>query len=200
MFARRASLMVLAALVCAGVSTQSAHAAADLSTPKGAAVALAKGVMAGDNAAIREASTGTEEEYKTAEAMGTVMSSMLKFANACETKFGKDNVLSKSFAGQIPDLGAKMEASEIKVEGDTATVIDKDKPNDESPMKLKKVGGSWKVDLSSMDADAKQFAVAGLKLAAVFNKAAEDINAGKYKSAEEAAVAIAPEMQKALQN
>ncbi|HLX61280.1 MAG TPA: hypothetical protein VKX17_08370 [Planctomycetota bacterium] len=160
--------------------------------PKDVAVAFAKAITEGDKKATHEVAAGTEEQLKTLDLMTDMLHGILKFKAACDAKFGAENVLSKSMAGGVPDLVDEVKKSEAKEEGDTVTFIDKAKPDDKHPLKLKKVDGKWKVDLSSMGDEAKDMPAGMGKM---FGDFADEINAGKYKTAEEAAVAFQKKMQ-----
>ena len=175
---------------CIAVFAAASLRAAD--EPKDVAVAFAKAIMAGDKKATHDVAAGTEEQLKTLDTMTDAMHAILKFKEACDKKFGADNVLSKNMAGGMPDLVAEVSKSEFKVDGDSVTVVDKDKPDDKHPLKLKKVDGKWKVDLSAMGDDAKDMPPGLVK---TFTELTADITDGKYKTAEEAAGAFAQKMQ-----
>jgi hypothetical protein len=174
-----------------------ATAKADLTTPKGAALMFGNALLAGDNAGLRAASTGTEADYKVCESLGTMVSAMKKLSDAATAKFGKDNVISKS--SKDMDIAAELEKSEVKQDGDSATIINKDKPDEKNPMKLKKVGSDWKVDLSSLPKEGMDQLV---KMAPAMAKAASEvtteITSGKYQKAEDAQQALGQKMLAAM--
>lgn len=178
----------------AGSSTT---AKADLTTPKGAALAFGNALVSGDNAGLRASSTGTEGDYKICESLGTMVSAMKKLSDAAAAKFGKDNVISKS--GKDMDIAAELEKSEVKQDGDSATIINKDKPDDKNPMKLKKVGSDWKVDLASLPKEGMDQIV---KMAPAMAKAASEVTAeiaaGKYQKAEDAQQQLGQKMLAAM--
>lgn len=162
--------------------------------PKDVAVAFAKTIKSGDKKAAHDLCVGTPEQIKTIDTLIDMMSTILKFKDACDKKFGADNLLSKNMAGGMPDIAVEAAKAEYKVEGDTATAVDKAKPDEKNPMKLKKTDGTWKVDLASMGDDAAQAAQAA-PMMKIMAETTEEINAGKYKTVEEAAVAFGTKMQ-----
>jgi hypothetical protein len=190
---QRLSFLVVA--LCATVSM--AADKADLSSPKSAALAFGNALVTGDSAALRASAVGTDADYKIVDSLGTMVSAMKKLSDAASAKFGKDNAITKS--SKDMDIAAELEKSEVKVDGDTATIINKDKPDDKNPMKLKKTGADWKVDLSSLPKDGMEQIV---KMAPAMAKAAAEvtaeINSGKYQKAEDAQQALGQKMLAAM--
>jgi hypothetical protein len=184
---------IVAVMVCAMV----ASAKADQSTPKGAALMFGNALMAGDGKALRAVSTGTEEEYKIVEALGSMVSSMKKLSDAAAEKFGKDNPLSANTKDM--DVAGDLEKSEVKEEGDNATIINKEK-NEKDPMKLVKKDGKWSVDLKA--SMPKENLGEVVKMAPAMSKAATEITAeikaGKFKDAMEAQQAFGTKMIAAM--
>jgi hypothetical protein len=174
-----------------------APAKADLSTPKGAALTFANALVSGDNAAIRACSVGSDTEYKTLESLSTMVSAMKKLSDAAVEKFGKDNVITK---GSNTDIAAEIEKSTAKEEGDTATIVNKDKPDDKNPMKLKKVGSDWKVDLAqTLPKDGvDMLSKMAPAMAKVANEVTAEIKAGKFMKADEAKEALGTRMLAAM--
>jgi hypothetical protein len=174
-----------------------ANPKADLTTPKGAALAFGNSLLSGDVAAMRASSTGSDADYKMMETLQTMISAMKRLTEAAAIKYGKDNPISKS-AGEF-NIAAELEKSDAKVEGDSATIVNKDKPDEKNPMKLKKVNGEWKVDLTSLPKDNVSDL---LKIAPVMtgiaNEVTKDINAGKYAKAEDAHQALGQKMVAAM--
>jgi hypothetical protein len=177
----------------AGGAPGGSAAAPDLSNPKSTAVSFAKAVQSNDMAAAKATSTGSDEQYKMVEAMGQMMSGFKNFQSAAVAKFGD---AGKSSQGP-PDIVADAEGSEVKTEGDTATVINPKQPDDKDPMKLVKKDGKWKVDLSSMpmDEQAKMMAASASKMKKALDETAEEIKANKYKTVQEAQQALGMKMQ-----
>jgi len=94
--------------------------------------------------------------------------------------------------GGMPDLVAEIKKNEIKVDGDSAVMIDKNKPDEKDPLKFKKVDGKWKVDLSTLKDEATKGAPPGF--VKNLNDMADDINADKYKTVQDAAQAFQAKM------
>ena len=178
---------------------------------KSAALAFAKAVMTDTDdvvaakqkdkekakqAAIAESSVGTADQLAQAQALASVFPATKHFRQACDARFGPDNDISKGMAA-VPDLLTEIQSADIRIEGDSATVVDKDKPDAKEPMKLKKVDGKWKVDLSSMGADVGEQARKCPAIVRVLKEATADVIASRYKTAVEAAEAMAPKMEKA---
>jgi hypothetical protein len=205
-------LMALSLAVCTAAAPTFAFAAdspagatgatpaptkADLTTPKGAALSFGNALLAGDNAGLRATSLGSDNDYKILESLGTMVSAMKKLSDAAAEKFGKDNVISKS--GKDMDIAAELEKSEVKVDGDSATIINKDKPDDKNPMKLKKVGSDWKVDLASLPKEGMdQLTKMAPAMAKVAAEVTKEIKDGKYAKAEDANTALGQKMFAAM--
>ncbi len=183
----------VAAMVCA----MTVSVSADQSTPKGAALAFGNALLAGDSKALRATATGTEDEYKIVDALGSMVGGMKKLSDAAAAKFGKDNPITAG--AKDMDIAAELDKSEVKEEGDTATIINKSKPQEKDPMKLVKKDGKWFVDLKSLPKDGMDQVV---KMAPAMAKAAAevaaDIKADKFKDAMEAQQAFGTKMIAAM--
>jgi hypothetical protein len=165
----------------------------ELTSPKAVAVAFAKALQAGDDAAIRMVSVGPDENLKAAVAVGRVMPALKRLRDACDNKFGAGNILSKTVAAGA-DLAAQAGEAEYHVDGDAATAVRKDRPNEKDPLRLKRVDGKWKVDLTSMGLGAAGVAAKASDLTKVFDDATAEVTSGTYKTAQEAVAAIAPRL------
>jgi hypothetical protein len=193
---RMPALCALIALCAAGVMfVSSAKAGPDLSTPKKAALAFTKGIESGDMDSVKAASVGTDEDYKALKSLSDMLGSLRKMQAALVKKYGND-------AKAIPDLSTVMSKqinlSEEKVDGDSATLVVKEKPDDKHPPTLKKTGNEWKMDLKSMTSDPefakmKDKAPQAIDLLDGFTK---DIESGKYPTFGEAAQALGQTMSK----
>jgi len=100
----------------------------------------------------------------------------------------------------MPDVVAEAEASDVRLVGDTATMVNPKKPNDKNPMKLVKKGGKWYVDLASMpvDAQTKAMSASAPRIKKAVDETAAEIRAGKYKTPQEAQAALAMRMVAAV--
>jgi hypothetical protein len=183
--------------VCAALLVQPAFAAdaPDMSSPKSTAIAFAKALQANDTDTLKAVCVGSDDEQKAVQTLGSAMSAMRRFKTACADKFGKDNALG----GGIPDMNlvAEAEKAEFKVDGDTAKSVAKEGEPQKDQAVLKKIDGKWKVDLKSMGAELMTQAKQMEKFQKLFNDCAAEIESGKYKTVEEAAVAIQPRMLEA---
>ena len=170
---------------------------ADLSNPKSAAMAFGNALIAGDAAGLRAATVGTDADYKIIDAVGKMVGSMKRLSDAASEKYGKDNEITKG--AQDTNIAEKLDKADVKVEGDTATIIDKEKADDKNPLKLVKKGSDWKVDLGSIPKDGMDQLV---KMAPAMAKAADEVTQeikdGKHKTAKEAQEAIPQKMMAAL--
>jgi hypothetical protein len=186
----------LLALVAAGlISAAPAKAGPDLSTPKKAAHAFFKAVEAGDADAIKATSIGTDEDYAMIKNVSEMMGAMRKMQAALVKKYGDD-------AKAIPDLSAVMssqvEEAEEKIDGDSATLISKSKPDDKYPPTLKKSGDAWKMDLKNMSSDPGFVKIKDTapKAIAALNDYTKNIESGKYPTFLDAAKALNETMSK----
>ena len=175
--------------------TGAAHAGApDTSTPKKAALAFANALESGDIAAAKTLANGTDAEWAMIKTLSNVLVAGKAFSDAAHEKFGPDAKLPPSM---VMDLSALFDASEEKINGDTATLITKENPNDPNPPTLKKTDKGWIMDLSNLDkappsADDSKMLDA---MAKSFNAVATDIKAGKYKTLDEAMAAYQSQME-----
>jgi len=183
---------LVAVMVCA----MAGSASADQSTPKGAALAFGNALLAGDSKGLKATAVGSDGDFKVVDALGTMVSAMKKLSDAASEKFGKDNPISAG--AKDMDIAAELEKSEVKEEGDTATIINKEK-DDKNPMKLVKKDGKWFVDLASLPKDGMEQVV---KMAPAMAKAATEVTAeikkGTYKDAMEAQQALGTKMVAAM--
>ena len=161
--------------------------------PKSRAVSFAKAIQANDIAAARAASTGSDEQYKTFEAMSQVFAALRNYEAAAIAKFGQ---AARSKEMSMPDVVAEVEACNVMTVGDTATMVNPKKPGDKNPMKLVKKGRKWYVDLASMpvDAQTKAMSASAPRIKKAVDETATEIRAGKYKTPQEAQAALSMRM------
>ncbi len=187
---RSAPVRFLAALACCAALITAGCDGDDLSTPKGAAQTFASAMESGDVETAKRASTGADP--KMIETMAKAMGSMKKLKEAAISKFGDEGKRITSDSGDL-DLTRKVNEAEEKIEGDTATLTTKGDMG--TPMKLKKIDGSWKVDGSEMAGPAAGMGIAMFEAAAkAADELANEISAGKYKTADEAKTAMTQKM------
>ncbi|MDB5295655.1 MAG: hypothetical protein JWO31_1638 [Phycisphaerales bacterium] len=158
----------------------------DTSTPKAAAKTFAAAMTTGDADAAKAASTGADA--KMIESMANAFGSYKKLHDAAAAKFGEEGKKLGAMGGSVDDdLVKKLADATETITGDTATVA----PKDGKAMKLKKVDGAWKVDMSEM---AGPMAALGSQMFDKMGKAAkvtaDEIAAGQYKTIDEAQAAF----------
>jgi hypothetical protein len=158
--------------------------APDLSTPKKAAVFFAKSVETGDMANIKATSVGSEDDYKLVQSIVGLIEANKQLRAAAIAKFGEEG--KQISTEDLSNISKQMEAGDEKIDGETATI---GKADEKDPMKLKKIGDSWKVDLASIP-EKEQMGKAMPKMQKVMSEAAVDIKAGKYKTIDDAKQAI----------
>jgi hypothetical protein len=185
---RQLMLCVLALLACGVFGCKN-----DLSTPKGAARAFAKAMEDGDAAEAKRASTGGDPQI--IEAMAKMTGNMKKLHDASVAKFGDQGKSVAGGGGNGPDFSEwskKIDEANVKEEGDTATLTQKDGGE---PMKLKKVNGEWKVDTTPLTGEMASMGTAMIdSMSKAAAETADDIKAGKYKTAQEAQEALGSKM------
>jgi hypothetical protein len=181
-----------------GVSAeQPAEVKKDLSTPKAAVKTFVQALANGNVEMAKAAAITDEQQANMLELMTTMTGSMKKLTDAAVAKFGE---AGETISGQKMKMGENLkqiDESEVKIEGDVATIMPKDQ---KQPVKLKKQDGQWKVDMASMPnverlAEAKPMITAMVNAA---NATATEINADKYKNVEEARTAFRAKMMAAV--
>jgi hypothetical protein len=99
------------------------------------------------------------------------------------------------------DFDKELKAATEKVEGDTATITSAKPEQQKEPMKLKKVEGKWKVDMSSVPAeglDNPQTAQMMRVMSDAAKSTASEIDQGKYASAQDARQAMTQKILPAI--
>ena len=189
-------LIAIAAVLVVGVAA-GVGAGWYTQTPKYKAVSFAKAVQANDMATVRAVSTGSDEQYKTVEAMSLVFSAIREYEAAAVEKFGE---AGKSKEMSLPDVVAEAKGSDVKTEGDTATLVNPKKPAEKHPMKLVKKNRKWYVDLSSMpvDGQTKVVSASAPRMKKALDETAAEVRAGKFKTPQEAQAALNARMQAAV--
>jgi hypothetical protein len=187
-------LCALFSLACL-LSASPSNAGADLSTPKKAAAAFFKAVETGDMDAVKATSTGTDDDYAAIKSISGMLVGMSKVQAAMVKKYGDD---AKALGDLSAGMSTMVEESEVKMDGDTATLVNKKKPDDKYPPTLKKSGDEWKMDLKNMSQDpdfAKTKDMAS-KASVALEGLAKEIDDGKYPTFVEAAQALTQTMTK----
>ena len=143
-----------------------------------------KGVDDGKEADARAAATGSDEDLKIVPLLIGFFDANKQLRAASIERFGADG-------NQIPDEEMLSPSSQLKgateaIQGDAATYGRKDEPE---PIRLKKVGADWKVDLSAIH-DKRQIETAMPKMQKVLAEVTADIRAGKYPQVTQARDAL----------
>ncbi len=175
----------------------------DTSTPKATLIAFGKALEAGDVNGVKALTISDEKSDKLLEAFVPTIAAMKHLSEVSVTKFGEAGKSIGNDSGKGFELARDVENAHITETGDTATATMKDSKS-KDPIKLKKVNGQWKVDFASaMGPQAKAEDIA--KIAPMFtgmtkaaNESAAEIEAGKYKTAEEAKQAVGMKMMTAM--
>jgi hypothetical protein len=184
--------LIMPAVVFCLAAYLTADAKPNLSTPKQAATAFAVGLQHGDLAAIKEASVGSAEDYNLINTMARMVGAAGKLREAAVARFGPEEG-KKIAASTVPngDPSKEVAESEEKIEGDTATII-KPSASPDNALRLRKLGGQWKVDIGQFPQRQQLSKTIPMldALQKVLVQATGDISSGKYATADEAQQAI----------
>jgi hypothetical protein len=190
----RGALMLFLGALGTGAQTTlpTTGAVIDLSSPRGALRALSSAMQEGDTDAIREvflAANPAEEriieaDAQMAGALARLRSTAIKAFGAEQARF----LIGDAAAGSAQSL-ASIDAADISVKGDTATVKYGDQKG--PPFILKHVNGQWRVPASNLgkplDARALEQRLSDLEVQRkVVDEMASLIRAGKFATAEQA--------------
>src|SRR5262245_45712792 len=194
----RRYIILAAAVVVVGVCAGRLTAAPDLSTPKAAAMSFAKAMEAGDADGAKAATLSDAENQELVTILAGMISNVNKLREAAKAKFGEE--ASNQIAGNMKtmDMAKQLEDSEVKEEGETASINSTKSAG--NPVKLKKVGGDWKVDMTGSIAGAPGGGQIAQQLpflkavGAAMGDLATEIKDGKYATIEDAKSAMQTKM------
>jgi hypothetical protein len=161
----------------------------EFSTPTQAGLAFARAVMTGDMNSIHQAAVGSDADFAAIQSLSDLMVALKRLETAAVKSFGNEGKLSKDGS---KDLVAMVQACDERITGDTATLVNRNDPNDVAMTLIKGVGG-WKVNLSAVlnnDNDLGQLSKKGTALVAAIDATTQKIESGKYKTAPEARSAL----------
>jgi hypothetical protein len=139
---------------------------------------------------------GTDEQRKIVEGMADLMAQMRRFKAACAAKYGEKNELGSGIPGDDAFLADAMK-TEFQIEGDIAKPLPRDGKKSEDMTGLRKVDGVWKVDFNTLSKEKLAEAAKLVKLNKVFKETADEIEAGKHATVEDAAKAVGPRLEEA---
>lgn len=167
----------------------------NLSTPQDAAKTFARAIGSGDAETAKKASTGIDP--KVIDAMAAMSLNMKKMRDAAAAKFGDDGKNITFGSAEDPaEMVKSIENADVKTSGDTATITPKEGGR---PFQVKKVDGEWKVDMSEMNGMMSTMGTGMFdSMGKAASQTADDINAGKFKTATEARQAFAMKMMGGL--
>jgi len=193
--------LALCAMIALNRPTLAQDYAAD--SPKGVASQFFKAMESGDAKAARSVATGSDKQLAMLDMLVPVISGFKQLENAAVKKWGEEarKTLSQNGGGAGMDFEKQLKASSEKIEGDTATITSPSPDQQREPMKLKKVDGKWKVDMSSMKAENMDNPQTSKMLQVMSDAAkatATEVEQGKYQSAEEAKKAMGQKIIPAL--
>ena len=177
----------------------------DTSTPRGALKTLLTAMQSGDAEGIKKviyAASPTEEQLIDAMAHRVIAES--KFKSAATKAFGADEakgLVGDGEASLAANL-AQFDTAAETIEADSAIVTNKDGVGE--PVRLKKIGGKWQIPASEFSKSGNdtqvQQNINDLNFTAgLIDQFAQDVSAGKYKTAPEAKESIQLQMRAALE-
>jgi hypothetical protein len=175
-----------------------AAAEPDLSTPKGTMKAFYEAMESGDATAVRGFfHAATDAEKALADAYAAQLTAAKALGDAAKAKFGAaGDALSKGLP--LRDEIAKLDAAEVSVNGDRATINIAGQPN---PLRLIKVEGRWRLALADFAGENLPGQTAALKdMAAALQTIATDIQADKFPAPADAQRALQQKLQAVLYN
>ena len=197
------ALMVLCGLT---VTTR----ASDETDVKEAAKAFANALSKGDADQAKQHATSDEVTVAIIVNLSPLVVASNRLHDAAVAKFGKDGEdLAPNPAANMSEWSKSADQSLAKVAGDVAMLTPKPEPSTRpvapqdqpQPLRFKKEGGQWKVDLSAMSTPAqmKQTAPRYKAVAEAMNSTAQQITEGKFKDAKIAALALQQNVNAAVQ-
>jgi hypothetical protein len=179
--------------------------APDALTPRHAAESFCKAMENGDVAGAKSLAVGSEKQLALLETIVPFVQAFKQLENAAFKKWGEAgrSELIASPGGETRfDVYDRIKTDREEITGDNATLTTTDpKATDRSPMKLKKVAGQWKMDLSSvqdegMD-DPKNVKIFK-SMTDVAKATAAEIDQGKYPDAATAKQAMGQKILTAM--
>jgi hypothetical protein len=186
-------MCLAAVMLAASLAPVRAADSPDLSTPKKAALVVAKAMIDEDMPTLRAASVGSDELYGIMEATWRRRALARQMQAVAVVRFGE---AGKQVGADIigpgeADLAAVAPKLQEAINGDTASV---GPPGEGQATPLKKVDGVWKVNLLAMLGEpanvARQRAIAQA-MEKIIVTTTDAIQAGRYATAGDAILALA---------
>jgi hypothetical protein len=186
---------VIAGLLLVGSILCSTGRGDDASTPKGAMKVLMDAMHRADADAVKADSINGDPQL--IDLMCALTTATTKSRDAAVAKFGQ------AARDVFPDTWAQAAKSiddvQVQEDGDTATLTSSpNSPN--SAVRLKKIDGVWKIDFASIPGMSNTAAMRSTfqKIIDANNEVTDEINAGKYSSAQDASAAVNAKMMTAM--
>jgi hypothetical protein len=188
------SWLCVAVLVAGLVAGAGRASAADEKDAVGkAAKAWATAMRDGNVDAVKANSYGSAEEVSRFQGNAKLGAAFRALSEAAQAKYGDQAAMLTRFNKQI-DFAQLVDESKIEVDGDEATITSKQN----KALKLKRSGGAWKVDLSSLPPESRQMdpkQSAGMTSAVTTTT--DEIKADKHPTFESALIALSKRMKAA---
>ena len=159
-------------------------ASPDLSTPAKAAIAFGHAIDEGDFETAKAAAIGTDADFEIIRLRIAFFDANKKLRAAAVERFGVQG-------RQIPEEGMMSFSGQLReavelIKGDDASF---GQPKEDYPLRLKRVGGLWKVDLWAIPGK-DHIAAAMPKMCKILDDCAAEIRAGRYPTVAEARKAL----------
>ena len=192
----------LAMVLC--LTPQLLAADVDQSSPKAAAVSFAKALDAGDAKTARQLATGSDADKQVIDAIISFNSAVKKLRESAIKKYTDkaDEVVSP---GAVIDSTKILDDTEVREEGDVATIVPTKPQQRPSATHLKKVDGKWKVNLNQTLQESaapgqtiEQLHAMIQSWGDIFSETADEIDQGKYPTPADANQALSVKMMATL--
>jgi len=176
------------------VSSAANAAEPDYSTPMAAAKSFLTAMTAGDGNRVKSACLGTCEQQEMIVMFMRGCLASGKFDAAARAKFGPEETLNtfnddlQQAGARIPKTLAALTNCEMQIDGTNATITFSPAKSGSTPLpiKLRKVGGQWKVLLEMDVAKVEPSTDLMEAMASSMETCAAEITAGKFQTAAEA--------------
>ena len=146
---------------------------------------------------LQAVTIGGEDDYKLFEPLLGMVGAAKQMEKSAHEKFGK---AGRVVARNSPAVGLEVQGQESDVAINGNTAILRHKGDDGAdPLTIRQTPEGWKVDLTAIkNRQAMADAAVGMRrMQEAFSGSAEDIRAGKYKSATEAEQAVLKKIHEA---
>jgi hypothetical protein len=202
-----ASLVLAAAAFAQTPATQPTTGPAEEAAVLSALAKYNEAIIAGDVATLTASiATTTEQQKQALSVMGRLTTASSTLFDAAQTKFGaeelmKEGVTREAFPGGFPPLPT--DQLKVRVEGDRG-ILSVGESGQPVPLSMVKADGAWKINGGELlppftDKQlADQTAIIEAAVGAM-TQTTEDVNAGKFRSADEVPVLMQHRVQKAIQ-